>query len=128
MDARLRTALRAVAFTGVGLTAAAALFGSPSSALGTLLGAAVAAANLWTLARIVVALLPVDATGSAAQSRAGWAIVAALKGGGLLGLTWLLMRHGAVAPLPLLFGFLSLPIGIAIGSLVSDRSAASRDR
>jgi hypothetical protein len=36
---------------------------------------------------------------------------------------WLLMRHGIVSPLPMLIGFGALPIGIAIGSLVSDRSA-----
>jgi hypothetical protein len=33
------------------------------------------------------------------------------------------MRHGIVDPLPMVIGFTALPIGIAIGSLVSDRSA-----
>jgi hypothetical protein len=37
------------------------------------------------------------------------------------------MRHGVVSPLPMLVGFGSLPIGIAIGSLVSDRSAPPGD-
>jgi hypothetical protein len=40
----------------------------------------------------------------------------------LLALAWLLMRHGIVSPLPMLIGFGALPIGIAIGSLVSDRT------
>jgi hypothetical protein len=47
---------------------------------------------------------------------------------GLLAAAWLLMRHGVVSPVPMLVGFGSLPIGIAIGSLVSDRGAASDDR
>jgi hypothetical protein len=42
---------------------------------------------------------------------------------GLLAVTWLLMRHGVVSPLPMLVGFGALPIGIAIGSIVSDRGA-----
>jgi hypothetical protein len=40
---------------------------------------------------------------------------------GLVVAVWLLMRHGVVSPLPMMVGFGALPIGIAIGSLVSDR-------
>jgi hypothetical protein len=42
-------------------------------------------------------------------------------------IAWLLMRHGLISVAPLLVGLLSLPIGIAIGSLVSDRSAIPED-
>ena len=59
--------------------------------------------------------------GAEAQSRGGWAVVAVLKIVGLLALAWLLMRHAIVSPMPKLVGFGALPIGIAIGSLVSDR-------
>jgi hypothetical protein len=45
----------------------------------------------------------------------------------LLSIVWLLMRHALVAPLPMLVGLLSLPFGIAIGSLVSDRDAVSEE-
>jgi hypothetical protein len=88
-------------------------------------GGALAAGNLWVLARIVTELLPTDRAGADAQSRGGWALVAVLKILGLLAAAWLLMRHAQaiVAPLPMLVGFAALPIGIAIGSLVSDRSA-----
>jgi hypothetical protein len=41
---------------------------------------------------------------------------------GLVAAVWLLMRHGVTAPLPMVVGLGSLPIGIVIGSLVSDRS------
>jgi hypothetical protein len=126
-DPRLRVSLVAVAVAGVALTVAAlALFGG-AGAGSAATGAALALGNLWGLARIVGALLPGDTQAAKAQSRASWALLAALKMLALLGITWLLMRHGLVSPLPMLIGFLSLPIGIAIGSLVSDRSGASED-
>jgi hypothetical protein len=42
---------------------------------------------------------------------------------GLVGVVWLLMRHGVVSPVPMMVGIGALPIGIAIGGLVSDRNA-----
>jgi hypothetical protein len=70
----------------------------------------------------VAALLPAESAGAQSQSRAAWALVAVLKMISLLAAAWLLMRCGLVSPLPMLVGFGALPIGIAIGSLVSDRS------
>jgi hypothetical protein len=124
----MRVALGAVAITGAVFGVAAAAFVGLDAAFSVLLGAALAVGNLWALARIIVALLPDDAGGAAAQSRVGWAILAAVKMVGLLGVSWLLMRHGVVSPLGMLVGFMALPIGIAIGSLVSDRSAPPEDR
>jgi hypothetical protein len=46
---------------------------------------------------------------------------------GLIAVAWLLMRRGIASPLPMLIGFGALPIGIAIGSLVSDRSGQTED-
>lgn len=126
-DARLRISLAAVAVTGAGLALAGAVFDRPSTGLSIGAGAAIATLNLWVLARIIVALLPDHRAGAEAQSRAGWALVATLKLGALLGGIWLLLRGGMISPLCLLAGFLSLPIGIAIGALVSDRSAPSED-
>jgi ATP synthase I chain len=114
--------LRAVALAGGALALCALAFAGAGAAVSVAVGAGLAAGNLWLLARIVSALLPEDRPGAEAQSRAGWALVAALKMFGLLALAWLLMRHGIVSPLPMLIGFAALPIGIAIGSLVSDRS------
>jgi hypothetical protein len=128
LDARMRMALVAVALTGGVETVCAAAFVDLSAAFSVALGAALAVGNLWALARIVVALLPGDADVAQSQSRVGWAILAAVKMVGLLGVSWLLMRHGVVGPLGMLVGFLALPIGIAIGSLVSDRSAPPDDR
>jgi hypothetical protein len=127
LDPRLRVSLVAVGIAGVAMIIAAlAVFGG-SGAVSASAGAALALGNLWALARIVSALLPDEKRAAKAQSRASWVFLAVLKMFALLGVTWLLMRHGLVSPLPMLLGFLSLPMGIAIGTLVSDRTGASKD-
>jgi hypothetical protein len=40
----------------------------------------------------------------------------------LFGGMWLLMTRGHVQALPLLIGYGCLPVGIAVGSIVSDRT------
>jgi hypothetical protein len=127
LDTRMRASIVAVAVAGVALTGGALLVFGLSTALSVGLGAAIATANLWVLAKIVAALLP-DGTGAAGAGRGNagaWGVVAALKVLALVAGVWLLMRHGVVSPMPLMVGFGSLPIGIAIGSLVSDRSASA---
>jgi hypothetical protein len=119
----MRVSIVAVAATGAALSVAALLFFGLGTAVSVALGGAIATGNLWALARIIAALLPSDEHGAQAQSRAGWALVAVLKMLGLVTVVWLLMRHGVVSPLPMVVGFGALPMGIAIGSLVSDRSA-----
>ncbi len=121
LDPRMRASLVAVGLTGGVLTLAAAAFFGLAAALSVGIGAAIAAGNLWALARIIAALLPSTSGGAQEQSRAGWALLAVLKMFGLIAVVWLLMRHGVVSPLPMVVGFGSLPIGIAIGSLLSDR-------
>jgi hypothetical protein len=127
LDARMRMCLLAVALSGAAMTAGALLVFGARSALAVAVGSGIATGNLWVLGRIVGALLPGAAAGARAQSKAGWVLVAMLKMVGLVGLLWLLMRHGVLSPLSLMAGFGSLPIGIAIGSLVSDRSAPTED-
>ena len=121
-DGRLRTALRMVLVIAAVLTLFGLAFAGLAAGLSVALGGALAAGNLWILARIVMELLPNDSAGADAQSRGGWALVAVFKILSLLALAWLLMRHAIVSPMPMLVGFGSLPIGIAIGSLVSDRT------
>ena len=125
LDGRMRTSIASVALVGTGFALVAlAVFGI-STAFSVGVGAAIAAGNLWALARIIAALLPGDAQSARSQSKAAWALLAVLKMFGLIVAVWLLMRHGVVEPLPMMVGFGSLPIGIAIGALVSDR--AGRD-
>jgi hypothetical protein len=119
----MRQCLAAVAISGAVLAVAALAVADRWSAFSVAMGGAIATANLWVLARIVHALLPTNAEGARAQSRAGWALVAAVKMVGLVGVVWLLMRHGVVSPVPMMVGIGALPIGIAIGGLVSDRNA-----
>ncbi|MGA3119631.1 MAG: hypothetical protein ABSF69_02575 [Polyangiaceae bacterium] len=123
----MRTSIATVASLGAGASLVTAAFAGPRSAVSVAVAAALAAGNLWALARIVVALLPDDHSGPNTQRRGGWAVLAALKMGGLLAASWLLMRHGVSGPITMAIGFLSLPMGIAIGALVSDRSAALED-
>jgi hypothetical protein len=128
----MRRCLAGVTISGGVLAVAALALVDPRSAFSVATGGAVAAGNLWVLALIVHALLPRGSDGARRQSRAAWSLLAALKMVGLVGLVWLLMRHGVVSPLSMMVGLGALPIGIAIGSLVSDRtaegSAAGGDR
>jgi ATP synthase I chain len=123
LDPRLRTAIVSVAVVGVGLSIAALCVFGLSVAWSVAIGGAIAALNLWALARIMVPMLPADEAGARPGKRGRHALAAILKMLGLVGGVWLLMRHGVVSPIPMVVGFGSLPIGIVIGSLVSDRSA-----
>jgi hypothetical protein len=122
---RMRRTLGAVAVAGGVLTLGALAFFGASTAFSVAMGAVIAVGNLWILARVIGALLPgedeAEGEATASQSRSGWSLVAILKLFGLVAVVWLLMRHGVVSPLPMLVGFGSLPIGIALGTLVSDR-------
>jgi hypothetical protein len=130
LDARMRTSLVAVAISGAAISAVGAgLFGLRAGASAAA-GAAMAAGNLWALARVVVALLPQEgaaADGSSGHAHKGaWTVVALVKTAGLLVAAWLVLSYRVAAPLPMLVGFVALPIGIAIGALVSDRRPQSR--
>ena len=122
-----RSHVAAVLIAGGVLSLGVLAFFGARAGLSSALGAALAAGNLWAWARIVTALLPDDAGVAQAQSRTAWILVAGLKVLAWIAIAWLLMRHGLVAVAPMMVGLLSLPIGIAIGSLVSDRSAVPED-
>jgi hypothetical protein len=122
----MRTAVKSVAVAGAVMTAGAiALFG-PREGISVAAGAGLATGNLWALGRVVVSLLPEESGAAAAQSRGAWGLVAALKTAGLLVAAWALLRYRVAAPLPMLVGFGALPMGIAIGSLMSDRRASPK--
>jgi hypothetical protein len=87
LDTTLRASILAVAVCGAALTLGALVVLGPLAARSVGIGAAIAAANLWALARIVAALLQGEDRTS--------------------------------------FG--ALPMGIAIGALVSDRSRPTED-
>ncbi len=123
LDARLRATLASVAVSGAVLVVAALAFLGPRAAGSVAIGAALAGGNLWALARIVSALLPgPTANGGAAAGALSWTVLAGCKMIGLFAVAWLLMKGAFVSPIPMLAGFAALPLGIAIGSIVSDRS------
>ena len=135
LDARLRASLVAVGLTGATFALVALAFFGVSAAFSVGVGAGLATVNLWALARIVAALLPGETGGpnggtggSPGPSGAvAWALLGIVKMFALFAVVWLLMRHGVVSGLPMVVGFGALPIGIAIGSLVSDRGDPRRD-
>jgi hypothetical protein len=127
LDARLRTSIAAVGVSAAAFSVCALAFAGGAAAISVACGGALAAGNLWALARVVAALLPDSRRAAEAQSRGAWGVLAALKMVGLIAVAWLLMRRGIASPLPMLIGFGALPIGIAIGSLVSDRSGQTED-
>jgi uncharacterized membrane protein len=129
-DARLRATLASVAACAAVLTLASLPLLGAATTISVATGGALAATNLWVLARIVTALLPGAPPGEGGGDNPGpeprragaWTLLALTKMGALFALVWLLVRYSLVSPIPMLAGFASLPLGIAIGSLVSDRS------
>lgn len=125
-DPRMRAAIVAVAVVGACFTAFAAFAFSLGTAFSVGVGATIATLNLWILARIMRALMPAEGENAQPGANKGWALAALLKMLGLFAGVWILMSRHLVEPLPLLCGFGALPIGIAIGSMVSDRTAARK--
>jgi hypothetical protein len=130
LDRRLVVSVVAVGLCGAALATGALVSFGPATCVSVATGAAIATANLWALAYTVVALLPQRQSGPHCEDHEGrtpfaWVLAGLLKTFCLVVLVWVLMRYGLVSPVPLLVGFGALPIGIAIGSVVSDRGALS---
>jgi hypothetical protein len=124
-DGRLVTALVAVGSCGGLMAVTAALVWGMRMALSVGTGAAIAASNLYVLSKIVGAMMEGAETGEPRGAGAGtWGVLAMVKMVVLFGGIWLVMTKGLVDPLGLVVGYGSLPIGIAIGSLVSDKTGA----
>jgi hypothetical protein len=123
MDSRLVTAIFAVGAFGALFTAGAALVWGRAAAFSVAAGAGIAAANLYVLARIVGAILRDPDDAGRKGGALVWGLAALIKMLLLFGGLWILMAKGLVLPVALVGGYLCLPIGIAIGSLVSDKAA-----
>jgi hypothetical protein len=112
LDGSLQRALRMVAVAGVCLTLPAGAIWGWRAALGAGLGAAVAVANLFVVARAVGSLL-----GSGTSQ--GWAVVGLLKMLALFGGFWWLMQSGVVEALPFVVGYGALPLGITLAQVLT---------
>jgi ATP synthase I subunit len=109
----LRASFLSIAACGAAIALASLVFFGRKAALSAATGTAVAEVNLWALARVVSGLLRADRAGL-------WGSAALLKMLALLVVVGLLMRYAAVVPLAMIVGFCALPMGIAIGALLSD--------
>ena len=118
LDPRLKTALLGVVALGAMCAAVGATVSGARAGASIAIGAAVAASNLYALARIIRAL----ATPGASRSATGWSFALLVKMAFLFGGLWLLLTWRVVTVIPLVVGYMTLPLGIAIGSLVSDRN------
>lgn len=122
MDPRLRAAMVGVAAAGGAFAIVGAAAWSLRIGGSVLLGAALAVTNLWVLARIVRAVTAGARPGAGGKL---WVLIALLKLLVLFAVVWGLITRDLVEPVALMAGFGALPIGVAIGSLVSDRAARS---
>lgn len=113
-ESGLRAALWGIALTGAVLTLASPFVIGTHAILGVALGSALAAFNLWSLARIVRAFM----------NGAGlpWVLLAALKLVGLLAVVALLLKLGITTVVPLAVGYGALPIGIVFAQLGAARA------
>ena len=112
----IATAVWSVAIVGALLAAFAPAFLGPTSRLSVALGALLATANLWTISRTVRGFL------HPAGARSPWVSLAMLKFALMFLGVLFLVRGGYAQLLPLVIGYVALPIGIVISQL---RSAAS---
>ena len=113
----VRTALWAIALTGAALTLASPFVLGKQGVVGVALGSAIAAFNLWSLARIVRAFM----------NGAGlpWVLLAALKLIGLLAVVALVLKSGITGVIPLVVGYAALPVGIVFAQLGAARPSVA---
>jgi hypothetical protein len=120
LDPRTRTAILGVAAIGATLAIGALAGWGVRSGISVAVGALIAVANLYGLARIVGAMLGARAEGDAGAGL--WGILAVLKVVVLFGGVWFLFTSHLVEPMSLVVGWGALPIGVALGTLFSDKA------
>jgi hypothetical protein len=112
LPAPLRRALVGVVATGAVLSVMLTPVFGIHFAFSLAVGAAIAASNLWVIARAVRAYF-------GGQGGVGWGLFAVLKFSALVVGLYLLFRSGFVQGLPLAVGLGSLPIGIVLAELAA---------
>lgn len=109
-DGNIAPALWGVSISGAVLAVGAFLLFDRSAVVSSLLGSALAALNLWAIARMVRGFLG----GSGARS---WAPLGMLKLLLLFVVVGVLLKQGFAQVLPLAFGYAALPLGIVLAQL-----------
>jgi hypothetical protein len=116
-DAVLTAALWSVALTGVVLAVLSGMVGGGRALLSTAVGGAIATLNLWALIRLVRVLF------NNQGPKLPWTLALTAKFAVLLGAVFWLIRTELVDVLPLLAGFVALPVGIVAAQLRSAQPA-----
>jgi hypothetical protein len=113
-ESGLRAALWGIALTGAVLTLGSPFVIGRHAVVGVALGSAIAAFNLWALARIVKAFM----------NGAGlpWVLLAAFKLIGLLVVVAVVLQVGITTVIPLAVGYAAMPIGIVFAQLAAARA------
>jgi hypothetical protein len=126
MDRRLRTTFVTVGACAALLTLGGAFAFGSRGAVSVALGGLVALSNLFVFARIVASVaVPMAAPPRHAQLL--WTVLALPKTMLLFGGVWFLVTRHLVDPIHLVVGYGCLPIGIAIGAVVSDKTGSRDD-
>jgi hypothetical protein len=118
-DDGVERALWAVALMGVSSTVVAGVLGGGSVALSVAVGALAGLGNLWVLARVVRGFI-------GGTSKVPWPVVVLVKLVVLYGGLYILVQSGFVAPLPLIFGWGALPLGIVAAQLGARRPVSEK--
>jgi hypothetical protein len=130
LDPRMRTALAGVGAMGAMFAIGAIAGWGVRAGVSVAVGGLIAVANLYGLARIVGALLGSrggqDGQDGEPEANAGmWGLLAILKIVGLFGGVWLLLSSNLVQPVGLIVGWGALPVGVSLGSFLSDKTDRS---
>jgi len=114
--ATVGSSLWSVAVVGALLTLLSPLLFGALGVVSVGIGAALAVANLWAIARTVRAFLGAASGGR----RPSWLALAALKLVVLFGLLGALVKNGWAEVLPLALGYVALPLGIVLSQFRTD--------
>jgi hypothetical protein len=112
---RIRHAILGTAGAGAVFSVGALVSSGLRAASSVALGAALATGNLYLLARLV------RRRTAAGQPSQGMAFFVLFKIAALLFAAFLILKFGVADPLPFIVGCGALPVGLVVGSLVSDR-------
>jgi hypothetical protein len=122
LDRPLKVTFATVGACGALLVVAGGVVNASAGAASVATGVILGLSNLYVLSMIVRSVVVPAAEGHD-NARFAWTVFAVGKMMLLLGGVWLLMTRHLVEPIELLVGYGSLPIGIAIGAVVSDKVA-----
>ncbi len=117
-DHTFQVTLRAVSGTAILFALGAFVRSGHEAGLSALIGGAIAVLNLMAMKGILGGVVDGTVDGNLGKGRT-WGTLAVLKLFGLMvGVAILLMR-GIAQPIPFVFGYLALPVGIVVGVLLA---------